>query len=270
MSTISYTQELFLTSEAASNEAKNRKVILLNTDFTSTGQSYTPTFGLMYGISGKLTFMGKAFYSRNANEQFLGDIDLGSNYRFVSQDKRNFHYRISLMTHIRIPTEQAQSVNENSVLYDKDFSSSTIIGEYRTDNWVPYISFASTILENKFAANLQLNYAYTIPKGDYKFGNYFMSGLAFGYLILPQEYKDYQDINLNFYFEPKAYYFSHNKIAGSELINSGGWEGQISTGIQFIFNSTTLIEIGYTKTFAEKNISIEKDVFFTSMKYLFF
>ncbi len=271
-------QELFLTSEAASSEAKNRKYLTINTDFISQGQSYTPYLGLMYGINGRLTFMGKMYYSRNTSEKFLGDIDIGTNYRFYSDDKKQFHYRMSLMTHIRIPAAGTQHSFASSMKilppsndnYTNDFASLILTSEYRTDNWTPYIGFAATLLKRKFAVNLQLNYAVPIPQGDYKFGNYFMSGVAFGYLLFPKEYKGYSDINFNLYFEPKAYYFSGNKFERTTLAGSGGWKGEFTTGAQLIFASTSLLELGYTRSIAEDNIRIEKNVFFTSFKLLFF
>lgn len=267
-----FSQELFLTSEAASSEAKNRKIITLNTDFTDNGESYTPYLGLMYGISGNLTFMGKSYYSRNPSEKFWGDVDIGTNWRFMSIDKKQNHFRLSLITHIRIPAEGKQIYQYSiSGISPEYFSHLVVTSQYRTDNITPYFGFAATILEKKFAANLQVNYAFTIPKGDYKYGNYFLFGLAGGYLLLPKEYRGYNDLNLNLYFEPKAYYFSKNKIEGYGVIdNSGGWKGEFTTGIQFIIASTSIFELGYTKSVADKNIMIEKDNFFITMKYLFF
>lgn len=273
-----YSQELFLTSEAASSEAKDRKYIILNTDVVSNGRSYTPYYGMMYGISGRVTFMGKEYYSRNPSESFLGDIDLGTNWRFLSYDRKQFHYRMSLMTHIRIPVASKQKIPDlssgntsSNESYTKDFKDQILTSQYKTDNWTPYGGIAATFLNKKFAANIQLNYGVPISKGDYKFGNYFLGGLAFGYLLFPKEYKSYSDLNVNLYIEPKLYHFNENEISGTgKLAGSGGWKREFTAGVQLIIASTSLIELGYTYSTTDAEFKTEKNVFFTSLKYLFF
>src|SRR5437868_8546264 len=96
-----FSQELFINSEVASSEAKNRKIISLFINGNKDIFNYTSYLGVMYGVTGKFTSMNKIYFSNKSGEQ-LGDIDLGTNYRFFSNDKKKFHLRMSAFGHIKI------------------------------------------------------------------------------------------------------------------------------------------------------------------------
>jgi hypothetical protein len=259
-----FSQELFIMSEAASSESKGRKLISLFLNGNSDILNYTSYLGLMYGVNGRLTSMNYLYFSLNPDKGIIGDADIGMNYRFVSNDKKQFHFRTSVFTHVRIPTKGANTTD--SVLFAHD----VLENNHRQENFMPYAGLAATLLEKKFAANLNLSFNFPIPKGDYRYGYYFMGGLAFGYLLLPRTYESYKDVNLNLYLESKGFYFTENKINGINIAGSGGKKAEVLLGGQLIFNSALLFELGYIRSFADENIRIQKNIFFTSVRYLFF
>lgn len=258
-----FSQELFINSEVASSEAKNRKIISLFLNGNKDIFNYTSYVGLMYGITGKFTTMNRIYFSNKAGEQ-IGDIDLGTNYRFFSNDKKKFHLRMSAFGHLRIPMKPKNTTDING------FAGSLSEDQYRQENFSVYGGYVLTVLNNKFATNLDISYHCNIPKGDYKYGNCIKGGISFGYLVLPRQYKSYKDVNLNLYLETKGYYYAANKINGNTLENSGGKKLEIMLESQVIFFSSLILEAGYVRSFADKNLNIEKDIFFTSIKYLFF
>jgi len=258
-----FSQELFINSEVASSEAKNRKIISLFLNGNKDIFNYTSYLGVMYGVTGKFTSMNKIYFSNKAGEQ-VGDIDLCTNYRFFSNDKKKFHLRMSAFGHIKIPMKPK---NTTDVL---DFAGSLSEDQYRQENFSLYGGYVLTILNNKFATNLDAAYHYNIPKGDFKYGNCIKGGISFGYLVLPRQYKSYKDVNLNLYLETKGYYYVANQINGVTLENSGGKKLEIMLESQLIFFSSLIIETGYVRSLADKNLNIRKDMFFTSIKYLFF
>ncbi len=268
-------------SEVASSEAKNRKVISLFADATHDAKSYTSYLGFMYGITGRLTTMNRLYLSRNPKEKTLGDVDLGLNYRFFSRDKKQFHFRMSAFGHLRIPMEKASDFpplppNNPFVDHEEFYHSDTVIfrheitDHHRQDNWLPYGGIALTLLDKKLAVNFDVSYNHTIPKGDFRYGSFFKGGLSFGYLLIPKEYKSYNDVNLNVYVEPKYYYFAKNQLHGEKLKNSGGSKVEIAAGGQLVFLSSMIFEFGYVRSFADSSINIKKDIFFTAFRYLFF
>lgn len=258
-----FSQELFINSETASSEAKNRKIISLFLNGNKDIFNYTSYLGIMYGVTGKFTSMNKIYFSNKQGEQ-IGDIDLGTNYRFFSNDKKKFHLRMSAFGHLRIPMKPKNTTDAAG------FAGSLSEDQYRQENYSVYGGYVMTILDNKFAANLDAAYHYNIPKGDYRYGNCIKGGISFGYLVLPKRYKSYKDVNLNLYLETKGYYYAANKINDIPMENSGGKKLEIMLESQVIFFSSVIFEAGYVRSYADKNLNIQKDIFFTSIKYLFF
>jgi len=154
-----FSQELFINSEVASSEAKNRKIISLFVNGNKDIFNYTSYVGLMYGITGKFTTMNRIYFSNKAGEQ-IGDIDLGTNYRFFSNDKKKFHLRMSGFGHLRIPMKSKNTTDVSG------FAGSLSEDQYRQENYSLYGGYVLTILNNKFATNLDVSYHYNIPKGD--------------------------------------------------------------------------------------------------------
>ena len=251
-------------SEAASSESKGRKLVSVLMNGNKDIFNYTSYLSLMYGVNGRLTSMNFLYFSLDPDKGIIGDADIGMNYRFISNDKKQFHFRTSVFTHIRIPSKGANTTDSIS------FSHDVMENNYKQENFMPYTGLAVTLLENKFAANLNLSFNYPIPKGDYRYGHYFMGGLAFGYLLLPRKYESYKDVNLNLYLESKGYYFTENKVNGVPIQGSGGKKAELLVGTQLIFNSALLFELGYIRSFADESIKIQKNIFFTAVRYLFF
>ncbi len=257
-------QEMFIQSEVAANMAKNRKQLDLFVNGNSDIGSYTSYIGFQYGITGNLTSMNRLYISTNKKEPFLGDLELGGSYRLFSHDKKNFHVRLSSFAHLKIPMQEKNTTSAEII------SSRLITDLYRSENYVLNLGGVFTRLSKKLAINVDGSYNIVVPKGEYKFGNYFKGGVSIGYLIFPAEYKGYDDINVNLYFESKYHNFAKNQVSGLDLNTSGGNKLELMAGTQFIFNSSILLELGYVHSIGDKNLTFEKDIYFSSIRFLFF
>jgi hypothetical protein len=59
--------------------------------------------------------------------------------------------------------------------------------------------------------------------------------LSGGYLLLPREYTDYKQTNLNLYLE----------ILAQQSLDRSAWFVDMAPAIQLIFNSNTKLNVGY-------------------------
>ena len=71
-----------------------------------------------------------------------------------------------------------------------------------------------------------------VPARLYQSINYSLSG---GYLLLPKEYTDYKQMNLNLYTE----------LLGEKSLDSKKYCLDLAPAVQFIFNSNFKANIGY-------------------------
>ncbi len=71
-----------------------------------------------------------------------------------------------------------------------------------------------------------------VPERNYQSINYTVSG---GYLLLPKEYTDYKQLNVNLYTE----------FIGQQTLDRRTWFIDMAPALQLIFNSNTKLNLGY-------------------------
>ncbi len=283
---ISYSQELYIVTHPAANLSKNRlefRNAVMSYDNFNYYHSY---FALNYGLLGNLTIYNDVYYSLDQGYKFLGNYEFAARYRIKDFDKRNYHLRTAYQTGLVIPVN-AEPIVDGAVEYEIHPGHKVKFYNFVNDITIPSVDFHTTDnftykndliitnLSGKFAATGEMGFNINFPKNDFKFGNYFDWSLSFGYLVLPKVYESYDDVNINLYWENKAYYFYKNKFLGTEIANSGGFRLDTYLGIQSIFFSSLMLELSYkipvhSNEYVETQIGKRTTALLMSIRYLFF
>jgi hypothetical protein len=284
----SYSQELYIVTYPAANLSKHRvefRNIVLGYD---NFKYYHNSFALNYGLLGNLTLYNNVYYSLDQSNKFFGNYEFAARYRFkdIDFDKKNYHIRTAIQSGIVIPVNAIPIVG-GAVEYELHPGHRVRLFNFVNDITVPSIDFHTTdnytikndlIVTNllkKFSITGDMGFNINVPKSDFKFGNYFDWTLSMGYLLLPREYKGYNDVNVNLYVENLAYYFYKNEFLGSTIKNSGGFRLDTYLGIQTILFSSLMLEMSYkipvhSNEYVETQIGKRTTALLLSIRYLFF
>ncbi len=283
---ISYSQELYIVTHPAANLSKNRLEFRNAVMGYDNFKYYHSYFALNYGLLGNLTIYNDVYYSLDQGYKFLGNYEFAARYRIKDFDKRNYHLRTAYQTGLIIPVN-AQPIVDGAVEYEIHPGHKVKFYNFVNDITIPSVDFHTTDnftykndlivtnLTGKFAATGEMGFNVNFPKNDFKFGNYFDWSLSFGYLVLPKVYKSYDDVNINLYWENKAYYFYKNKFLGTEIANSGGFRLDTYLGVQSIFFSSLMLEFSFkipvhSNEYVETQIGKRTTALLMSIRYLFF
>ena len=229
----SYSQELYINTEAASLIPKGTKVIRFNYSSIFLNQTnekesiknallFTPS--LAYGLSKKIMISGSFQFSNKPYEKDLGTnfgfngFKLYSKQRIFTTDKQKNHTRLSSFVS-----------NIDLELQDNGFEFGLI----------------GTQLIKKLA--ISITSAYTRVNDIYdKSNNLFSLGtlknsISAGYLVFPRKYKSYKQTNFNIYLE----YITNTITNKSFPERFNKFSSTLAPGIQFIFLSTSRLDFSY-------------------------
>ena len=240
----SYSQELYINTEAASLIPKGTKVIRFNyynifLNQTNEKESvknallFTPS--LAYGLSKKIMISGSFQFSNKPYEKDLGTnfgfngFKLYSKQRIFTTDKQKNHTRLSSFVKYSFHKEKFMKSNIDLELQDNGFEFGLI----------------GTQLIKKLA--ISITSAYTRVNDIYdKSNNLFRLGtlknsISAGYLVFPRKYKSYKQTNFNIYLE-----YITNTITNKyfpERFNK--FSSTLAPGIQFIILSRSRLDFSY-------------------------
>ena len=220
-------QELYVFSEPASNMPAKSVGLKLTASFPKT-PSFTNRYmpeamiGInkywMVHISGTLS----DYYTRNLR---LESGRLYAKYRFYSNDEIHKHFRMAAFGDV--------AFTRSPFVYDD--------ANLEGDNSGPQAGLIATQLFNKLAVSSTVAYNnfFTVKndklftaKPSYHLLSYSLSA---GYLLLPKEYKNYGQTNVNAYVE----------LLGSKSLDQKFYALDLAPALQFIFNSNSKVNIGY-------------------------
>jgi hypothetical protein len=224
-------QELYVFSEPAST--RPAKSVAFNITARYPDSRYNSYFRNRYlqqvivGINKELMISaGSAFsnYYRLDKLQFDG-ARIYTKYRFLSTDNLHKHFRMAAFAE--------GGFTRNAYIYDE-------MGLEGDNNGVQ-VGLIATQLINKFALSATTSYLRIFTKNEAEHhsvlnhSSKMMSySLSAGYLLLPKEYVDYKQMNLNLYLE----------LLGSKCLDNNHYFVDIAPAVQLIFNSNTKINIG--------------------------
>jgi hypothetical protein len=248
-------QELFPYTEPASNmPAKSMSLKMTamlgnGVHGNKTDQRYSPE--VMFGISKKWMLHAALTFS-NMYESFFyyESARVYAKYRFLSNDDIHKHFRMAAFATAAYSRNHLQH-NELNLMGDH---SGVQAGLIATQLWNKLaLSGTASIIEVLDEKRNEKPQEYAFQSLNYS--------LSAGYLVLPFEYKDYNQTNLNIYAE----------LLGGQNLD---WEYEkyyldLAPSIQLIFKSTSKLNLGYRFQLKSDIYRNMKSSWMISYEYIF-
>ncbi|MBW4890432.1 hypothetical protein KXQ82_11920 [Mucilaginibacter sp. HMF5004] len=223
-----YAQELYVNTEPASNMATKAIGIRLNTELqpladNRAGLRLNPE--VMFGFSKNLMVHAN-LYASSLYQPALNfeGASIYAKYRFLALDQPRAHFRIAGTGRVSLINNP---VSYNSINLQGDnsgYSGGLVVTQLlhklalsATANAVHSLNNISNPVPAAISRN-QLDYSFSA-----------------GYLLLPKTYTDYKQTNVNLYVE----------FLGKSSLDNKGSLIDIAPAVQFIFNSTTRLDLSY-------------------------
>jgi hypothetical protein len=227
-------QELYVYTEPASNMPARSLSTKLSANYIGKLQGnqnrfmqrYTPE--LMFGISRKwMMHVGGTFANMHTTNFRWESVYLYGKYRFISNDELHSHFRMAAFADASY-SRSPYHYDEVSLQGDKSGVQAGIIA---TQLWNK-LAVSATISHIQALDESRNDKVQYIPSRIYQVMNYSLSA---GYLLLPFEYVDYRQTNLNLYAE----------VLAQQSLDRKAYYVDLAPAIQLIFNSNAKLNIGY-------------------------
>jgi hypothetical protein len=224
----SFAQELFVFTEPASNmPAKSIGLRLLNSFMGNDDNTinYHVMPEVMVGVNKKLMLHGQAFLSNRNNGLVAEGGSFYAKYRWLTIENVHRHFRMASFgrysfNNSDIHQEEIETVGHNSG-YEVGMIATQLIHKYAFNSTLSFEQAMNNTVANKFPVNQSnqaINYTFSLGK-----------------LLLPKEYTNYNQTNLNFMIE----------FLGQKLLANSKSYLDIAPSFQFIFNSVARLDIAY-------------------------
>ena len=248
-------QELFSMTEPASNIAARsisfRADNLIMDEINSSRINYHLIPEIAVGISKKLMLRGSTFFS-NRTKKFKNEGgSIYAKYRFLSNDAMQRHFRMAAFFTISFNNsdihQEEISMNGHNTGFEAGLVATKLLHKVALSSSVSIEKALDNGNNNKFIYGL--NYSKAV---NYSF--------SFGKLMLPKEYKDYRQTNINLMVETL-----------SQVNNgSGKYYLDIAPTVQFIFNSQSRIDLSYRRQISSNLLRTAPNGFFIRVEHNFF
>ncbi len=223
-------QELYVFTEPASNMAAKSIGLRLNNYIMP--ESYTSKTNyhlipeIMLGVSKKVMLHGDVFLSNRNKALSTEGGSIYAKYRFLSNDDVQKHFRVAVFGRYSFNNSDIHQEEINLYGHNTGYEAGII-----TTQLLHKVAVSSGISFLKATDNGNNN-KYPYGSKNSKAINY---TLSVGKLMLPKEYKDYKQTNLNLMME-----FLNQYNPGS-----GKYYVDVAPAVQLIFNSVARIDVGY-------------------------
>lgn len=245
-------QELYVYSEPASNmpahTISTKLKAVIGPRAGNSLQRYTPE--VMFGLSKSFMLHGAASFSNmlTPGVQWEGAYLYGK-YRFLSIDGIHRHFRMAAFSEI--------GYSQNPIAMDEL--------SIRGENSGIDAGVIATHLVDKLAISGTASYLKVFEKEVDKMPHPMATSainysLSAGYLILPVKYKSYEQLNFNIYAE----------LLGQQTFEKETYFVDAAPAIQFIFNSTSKLNLGYRFQLKGNALRAAKESFQVSFEHTFF
>lgn len=250
-------QELFPYTEPASNMPAKSMSLKLGAMYGKGPHSnrllqrYTPE--VMLGISKKwMVHAGLTFSDMHESYFYYESAKLYAKYRFLSNDDVHKHFRMAAFA---AASYSRNHLDHNELNLNGDHTG-VQAGLVATQLWNKLaVSATASIIEvfDEKRNNKTLPRQYAFESLNYS--------LSAGYLVLPKNYTDYNQINLNIYAE---------LLGGRNL----DWEYEkyfldLAPSVQLIFNSTSKLNVGYRFELKSDIYRLMKNSWMISYEHIF-
>jgi hypothetical protein len=226
-------QELYVFSEPASNIPAHTVSTKLTSHLVTSDRIYGRfTHRLMpqvyLGISKKfMVAAGGTFANMHTPDFRYESVNLYAKYRFLSKDELHKHFRMAVFAEAS-STRAPFHYDEITLMGDK---SGVELGVIATQLWHK-LALSGTVAHTQVLDKSRTNKVLYIPARNYQSMNYTVSA---GYLVLPKQYKDYRQTNLNVYAE----------LLAQQTLDRSTYFVDLATAMQLIFNSNAKLNLGY-------------------------
>jgi hypothetical protein len=227
-------QELYVFTEPASNMPAKSISVKINGEFMGPQPWHNQAMQrimpqVMFGISKKwMLHLVTTFGNMHTNQFAWESISLYNKYRFFSNDNVHRHFRMAAFleaSYRRSPFHQ----DEANLDGDKSGIRAGIIATQLWNKFALSGTIAHTQILDKSRNSKNIIY---VPSRIYQAMSYSMSA---GYLLLPKEYTDYKQTNLNLYTE----------FLAQQSLDRKAYYIDMAPALQLIFNSNTKLNFGY-------------------------
>jgi len=227
-------QELYVYTEPASNMPARSISAKISANYMPPQkpynrfiQRYTPE--IMAGINKNwMVHLAGTFADMQTNKFRWESIYLYGKYRFLSLDDLHSHFRMAVFADVAYNRSPFHHYEIN----------------LQGDNTGAQLGLIATQLKGKFAISGTVSHIQVLdkdrndksriylPSRFYQVMNYSLSA---GYLLLPREYTDYRQLNLNIYTE----------LLAQQSLERKAYYIDLAPAVQLIFNSNSKLNIGY-------------------------
>lgn len=226
-------QELYVFTEPASNVPANSVGIKLSSNYITRQnpynrfmQRYTPE--VLLGLSKKwMLKAGTTLADMHTNNFRWESAYLYGKYRFLSSDQMHAHFRMAAFAEAAY-SRSPFHFDELSLQGDK---SGIQLGIVATQLWHK-LAVSATISHTQSLDGSRNEKTIYLPSRVYQTMNYSLSA---GYLLLPFQYTDYRQTNLNLYAE----------LLAQQALDKKAYYIDFAPAVQLIFNSNTKLNMGY-------------------------
>ncbi|WP_147205332.1 hypothetical protein [Segetibacter aerophilus] len=255
LSLSSNAQELFSQTEPASNMASRSIGFRLDNsvmdEIGSSKINYHLIPEIRVGLSKKIMIQGGLFFS-NRNDRFRAEGgSLYAKYRFLSKDAMQRHFRMAAFGRVSYNNSDIHQEEINMYGHNSGFEAGVVATQL-----LRKVALSTTVSYTKATDNGNNN-KFIYGSTNSKAVNYTFS---IGKLMLPKEYKDYRQTNVNLMLE-----FLNQVNVGSQK-----YYMDVAPSVQFILNSKSRVDIGYRKELSSTMIRTAPNGFFIRLEHNFF
>jgi len=231
----SYAQELFINTEPASNMPTHSYGFVIGSEsFGNHGSIFTRNdLEFMYEETGDLMTHVMLHASNYYGSYGFNNFGAYAKYRIYTDDGFKQHFRIAAYA------LGAIGVQRNT------FADVMLDGGNRGLE----TGLIFTLLENRFAVSSTIAAVMLVPEVRAAPGIVFQNvrnydySLSAGYLVHPDHYESYNDLNVNCYAELLGKYITYNKAVAGSVTAEHGTVLDLAVGPQLIINSIWRIDL---------------------------
>ena len=245
-------QELYSVTEPASNIAAGSIGLRIDNSVMNERNSSKTNLHIipqvLVGISKKWMVQGNVFLSNRSEALSTEGGSVYAKYRFLSNDGQHTHFRMAGFGRLSYNNSDIHQQDINMYGHNSGFE----------------LGLIATQLIRKVALSSAVSFLKAMDNGN---NNQFIYGrkeskalnytLSVGKLMLPKEYKDYNQTNINLMLEMLTQYNT-----GSEKFYV-----DIAPSVQAIINSRSRVDIGYRKELSSSMIRTAPNGFFIRLEH---
>lgn len=230
---VASSQELYIYSEPASSVPARSISIKLKGHLVTEDNIYGRfskrfmpeiTVGINKNLMARVYATIADMHTNNTKYESVGFY---AKYRFLSRDGIHKHFRMAVYVDASA-TRAPFHYDEITLMGDKSGAGAGIIA---TQLWNRF-ALSATIGHTQVLDKSRKNDVIYVPSRNYQAMDYSLSG---GFLVLPLEYRDYNQTNLNIYCE----------LLAQQTLDRKTHFVDIAPAIQLIFNSNVKFNVGH-------------------------